>query len=202
MSEAALETDAREHERRRFARVPVKLPGRFMLPDQSEHPCVSENISPGGILFTAERIPPMGTRVVAYVDQIGRIEGVVTRITPSAFAMTIAATVRKRDKLASQLMWLANRSLLGLPEDRRHERVVPRQPMTEMIMPSGAKHMVRLIDISSSGAAVASPIKLEIGTAVVLGQTRARIIRQIEGGFAVEFSRPIPSHELDPETVL
>ncbi len=202
MSEAALEADYREHERRRFARVPVKLPGRFMLPDQSEHVCVSENISPGGVLLKADRIPPVGTRIVGYLDQIGRIEGVVTRATPQFFAMTIAATVRKRDKLASQLMWLANRNLLGLPEDRRHERVVPRRPMTEMAMPSGARHMVRLIDISSSGAAIASPIKLEIGTSVVLGQTRARIVRQIEGGFAVEFSRPIPAHELDPDTTL
>jgi hypothetical protein len=74
--------------------------------------------------------------------------------------------------------------------------------MTEMMMPSGARHMVRLVDISQSGAAIASGIHIEIGTAVTLGHTRARVVRQIEGGFAVEFSRPIPAHELDPETVL
>jgi len=173
-----------------------------MLPDQSEHACMSENISPGGILLKSQKIPGVNTRVVAYLDQIGRVEGVVTRVTPTGFAMTIAATVRKRDKLASQLMWLANRSILGLPEDRRHERVVPRRPMTEMTMPSGTKHMVRVVDLSQSGAAIASTVKLEIGTAVVLGKTRARIVRQIDGGFAIEFARPIPSHDLDPDTVL
>ena len=202
MSEAVLDRNAQEHEKRRFARVPVRLPGRFMLPDQSEHSCTSENISPGGILLIAEQIPAVGTRVVCYLDQIGRVEGVVTRTTRTGFAMTIAATVRKRDKLASQLMWLANRNLLGLPEDRRHERIAPRQPMTEMMMPSGARHMVRLIDFSQSGAAIASGIQMEIGTAVTLGRTRARVVRQIEGGFAVEFARPIPAHELDPDTIL
>jgi hypothetical protein len=202
MSEAVLEQNVIEHERRRFARVPVRLPGRFMLPDHSEHACTSENISPGGILLTAEKIAVIGTRVVCYLDQIGRVEGVVTRTTPSGFAMTIAATVRKRDKLAAQLMWLANRNLLGLPEDRRHERVIPRSAMTEMVMPSGRRHMVRIIDLSQSGAGIASDIQMEIGTAVTLGNTRARVIRQIEGGFAVEFSRPIPSHDLDVDTVL
>jgi len=29
------------------------------------------------------------------------------------------ATPRKRDKLAAQLTWLANRQILNLPEDRR-----------------------------------------------------------------------------------
>ena len=42
--------------------------------------------------------------------------------------MTIAATPRKRDKLAAQLTWLANRHILSLPEDRRHGRIVPRNP--------------------------------------------------------------------------
>ena len=42
--------------------------------------------------------------------------------------MTISATPRKRDKLAAQLTWLANRHILGLPEDRRHGRIAPRNP--------------------------------------------------------------------------
>lgn len=38
---------------------------------------------------------------------------------------TIAGTPRKRDKLAAQFTWLANRYILGLPEDRRHGRTRP-----------------------------------------------------------------------------
>ena len=45
--------------------------------------------------------------------------------------MTIGATARKRDKLAAQLTWLANRDILNLPEDRRHDRIVPRNPIAD-----------------------------------------------------------------------
>ena len=51
----------------------------------------------------------------------------IARLLQNGFAMTIAATPRKRDKLAAQLTWLANRSILNLPEDRRHGRFVPRR---------------------------------------------------------------------------
>jgi hypothetical protein len=189
-------------ERRRFSRVSVKLPGRFMLPDQSEHICVTENISPGGVLLRATKEAEVGARVVAYIDQIGRIEGTVVRTNPSGFVLTIGATIRKRDKLAAQLMWLANRHTLGLPEDRRHERVVPRNAITIMQVDGGDSHTVRLMDISLSGAAVASTLKMEMGTVVTLGSTRGRIVRPLEGGFAVEFSRPLASHDLDIDTRL
>jgi len=103
--------------------------------------------------------------------------------------MTITATPRKRDKLASQLTWLANRHVLGLPEDRRHDRIVPRDPRTVLVMPDGSQMACQVIDMSLSGAAIASKNKPEIGTIVRLGKTPGRIIRHIDQGFAVEFTR-------------
>ena len=78
-----------------------------------------------------------GERVIAYVDHVGRLEGVIARCFENGFAMTIAATPRKRDKLAAQLTWLANRHILNLPEDRRHGRIIPRRPVTHLVMPNG-----------------------------------------------------------------
>ena len=89
-----------------------------------------------------------GERVIAYIDHVGRLEGTVVRAFPNGFAMTIAATVRKRDKLAAQLTWLANRHILGLPEDRRHGRLVPRNTRTNMTLPNGNVIAVRLISSS------------------------------------------------------
>ena len=105
------------------------------------------------------------------------------------FAMTIAATPRKRDKLAAQLTWLANRGILGLPEDRRHGRVTPRNPMARLILPSGVNIACRVIDVSQSGAAIKSDQRPEIGTLVTIGKTPSRVVRHIEEGFAVEFIR-------------
>jgi PilZ domain len=119
-------------ERRRFQRVRVHLLGRYMLPDRREFPCQIINMSPGGLALLAPGIGNVGDRVIAYLDHIGRVEGKITRIIDNGFAMTVGATARKRDKLAAQLTWLANRDILNLPEDRRHDRIIPRNPMAEI----------------------------------------------------------------------
>ncbi len=139
-------------ERRRHQRVRVDLLGRYMLADRREYPCQVINMSPGGMALIAPVSGNVGERVIAYVDHLGRLEGVIARQIENGFAMTIAATPRKRDKLAAQLTWLANRSILNLPEDRRHGRMVPRNPIARLIMPNGLNLGVRIIDISLSGA--------------------------------------------------
>ena len=115
-------------ERRRFQRVRVNLLGRYMLPDRREFPCQVVNMSPGGMALIAPMIGHIGERVIAYVDHLGRLEGQIASHFHNGFAMTVSATPRKRDKLAAQLTWLANRHILNLPEDRRHGRIVPRNP--------------------------------------------------------------------------
>ncbi|HUI14998.1 MAG TPA: PilZ domain-containing protein, partial [Xanthobacteraceae bacterium] len=120
---------ALNQDRRRHQRVKVNLLGRYMLPDRREFPCQVINMSPGGMALVAPVSGAPGDRVIAYVDHLGRLEGQIARVFENGFAMTISATARKRDKLAAQLTWLANRHILGLPEDRRHGRIVPRNPV-------------------------------------------------------------------------
>jgi hypothetical protein len=176
-------------ERRRFQRVRVNLLGRYMLSDRREFPCQVVDMSPGGMALVAPMIGRPGERIIAYIDHVGRLEGTVTRALQNGFAMTIAATPRKRDKLASQLTWLANRHILGLPEDRRHGRLVPRNTRSIMTLPDGETIPCQIIDMSLSGAAVACATKPAVGALIKLGRTQARVIRVKEDGFAVEFTR-------------
>lgn len=176
-------------ERRRFQRVAVNLLGRYMLANRQEYPCQVTNMSPGGMAMIAPVSGRPGERVIAYVDHVGRLEGVIARQFQNGFAMTIGATPRKRDKLAAQLTWLANRHILGLPEDRRHGRVTPRNPAARLILPNGVNVAVRVIDISESGAAIATQHRPDIGSPVTIGKTAARVVRHLEDGFAVEFIR-------------
>src|SRR5262245_53863738 len=176
-------------ERRRFQRVKVHLLGRYMLPDRREFPCQIINMSPGGLALLAPGIGNVGDRVIAYLDHIGRVEGKITRIIDNGFAMTVGATARKRDKLAAQLTWLANRSILNLPEDRRHGRIVPRDQNARLTLASGAVVNVRIIDISLSGAGIATAQRPEVGSQIMLGKIPGRVVRQLEEGFAVEFTR-------------
>jgi tetratricopeptide (TPR) repeat protein len=66
-------------ERRRFRRTKSSVPGRYMLEDRREFPCHSIDISPGGIGLMAPVPGEIGTRVVVYLEQIGRIEGFIVR---------------------------------------------------------------------------------------------------------------------------
>src|SRR6202171_5989911 len=125
-------------ERRRFQRVRVNLLGRYMLADRREYPCQVANMSPGGMALIAPVSGNRNERVIAYIDHIGRLEGVIARQFESGFAMTIVATWRKRDKLAAQLTWLANRHILNLPEDSRHGRFTPQNRGATLILQNGS----------------------------------------------------------------
>jgi hypothetical protein len=174
-------------ERRRFQRVKVHLLGRYMLPDRREFPCQIINMSPGGLALLAPGIGNVGDRVIAYLDHIGRVEGKITRIIDNGFAMSIGATARKRDKLAAQLTWLANRDILNLPEDRRHDRIVPRNPIALLTLEDGTKMTCRVIDMSLSGAAIAAENRPPLKSMVLLGRVQSRVVRNLEEGFALEF---------------
>jgi hypothetical protein len=178
-------------ERRRFQRVKVNLLGRYMLPDRREFPCQVINMSPGGMAVVAPVAGAPGERVIAYVDHLGRLEGKIARLIDNGFAMTIAASVRKRDKLAAQLTWLANRHILNLPEDRRHGRFTPRNPLARLILPNGNNVACRVIDLSQSGVAItiAPDLRPAVGSVVTIGKAQGRVVRHIEDGFAVEFTR-------------
>ncbi len=176
-------------ERRRHQRVKVNLLGRYMLADRREFPCQVINMSPGGMAVIAPVAGATGERVIAYVDHLGRLEGVIARQIENGFAMTIAATPRKRDKLAAQLTWLANRQILDLPEDRRHDRIIPKKAGARLILPNGVNVACRIIDMSLSGAAIATDQRPDVGALISIGKVTGRVVRHIEEGIAIEFTR-------------
>ncbi len=195
----AFAIDASRHERRRHQRVKVRLTGQFMRQDRREFPCATIDLSPGGIAFEAEASGEIGERIIAYLNQIGRVEGTVARHFYGGFAIQMKLPPLKREKLADQLTWLANRQVLGMPEDRRHERIVPRNRHTTLTLPGGRELVVRLIDVSQSGAAVTVDANSPIGTPVTLGTRPAQVVRQFAGGLAVEFNRLIPVEMFDED---
>ncbi len=189
-------------DQRRHQRVRATLLGRYMLADRREYPCQTVDMSPGGVRLTCAVLGAVGERVVLYLEQIGRLEGAVARHTPGGFALRFTATPRKRDKIASQLTWLANRAALGLPEDRRHERLVPHNTLTTLRLADGREIAARIVDISLSGAAIACEAALPPDSAVIVGGTPARVVRPFRGGVAVEFRLPLSPDRFDENMVL
>ncbi|MCW5721489.1 MAG: PilZ domain-containing protein [Devosia sp.] len=172
----------------RFQRVKVSILGRYMLADRREFPCQVLEMSPGDAVVIAPVPGIDGERVIAYLDHLGRIEGSILKQVDGGFLMDIAASPRKRDKMAAQLTWLANKDLLNLPEDRRHERVVPDIRHSSVVLDDGRRYNCKIIDISLSGAAIELDVRPAMGTPITIGRMRARVVRHFQNGVAVEFA--------------
>jgi hypothetical protein len=199
-----IDQEPRSEERRRHSRVKVRLPGQFMRENRKEYPCITIDMSPGGVAFTADERVSAGERIIAYLSHVGRVEGRVVREFPGGFAIAMKLPPMKRERLADQLTWLANRQELGMAEDRRHERVRPRKVRTTLILPTGREVIASIIDVSRSGVALslATPVAPPVGTPVTVGATKGRIVRLFANGLAVEFTRIIPEDEFSDEITL
>ena len=92
-----------DKERRRYVRWPLSLHGRYMLEDGSEFRCQTEDVSPAGMAFRGRPSGNIGEWVVAYIDQLGRIEGTIVRRSVVWFAVKVAATSGKLERLACRI---------------------------------------------------------------------------------------------------
>ncbi len=182
---------------RAFQRVIVNLQGRLMLSDLSEFECKAVDMSPGDIHLQCTAFPHIGERIIAYVDHIGRLEGNVVKLVDHGFIISLQATDRKREKLAAQLTWLANKQELGLPEDRRHERIAPRSTRSELGLDDGRNYPCRIIDLSMSGAAIEIDVRPALGTPVRLGHMRGRVVRHFQEGVAIEFASQLTNENFE-----
>ena len=188
-------------ERRRFQRVKVDLPGRYMLADKREYPCRTLDMSPGGVALFAPVRSANGTRIIAYIDEIGRLEGVIARPLATGFAFSFDCTPPRREKLADQLTWLANRALLGLPEDREHSRITPFRSRVLLQLADGSQYSAEIIDASRSGAALKCEVRPPIGARVALGHSQATVVRHFATGVALRFAQTIDSEKFDEHVV-
>lgn len=174
-------------DRRRHKRVDLQCLGRFMRQDRTEYTCKLINISVGGAALHSPQSVDIGEHVVAYFDEIGRIDGPVVRLVDGGFAMQIQATQHRREKLAAQLTWLINRKTLGIPDSRRHDRIEPKKIDCYLVLPNGSQVYCRILDISVSGASLYTEHPPAIGTDVTIGKLRAKIVRHHEHGVGVQF---------------
>nr|WP_116655122.1 PilZ domain-containing protein [Pelagibacterium sediminicola] len=171
-----------------YQSVRVSVLGRYMLADRREFPCQIIEMSPGDARVIAPVSGNPGERIIIYLDHLGRVEGTITELMEGGFVMELVSSSRKRDRLAAQLTWLANKDLLNLPEDRRHERVVPDMRHSSILLEDGRRYNCKITDISLSGAAVEIDVRPALGTPVTLGRMRARVVRHFQDGIAVEFA--------------
>ena len=186
--EALQRTDAfKTGDQRRHRRVPLKLQGRYMRPDRSEYTCAVKNMSVGGAALITAHAPEPGERVVVYLEHLGGLEGIVSRLTSDGFAFSFKVTENKREKLAAQIMWLVNRDDFPDQVGRMHERVGTRGRRTTLRIEDGLVIDVELLDLSASGASIGTSARPAIGSFVFAGRIRAIVRRHHEHGIGLQF---------------
>lgn len=174
-------------DKRRHKRVAITLLGRFMRANRHEYPCRLNDISVGGAAINSPVTVEEGERIVAYFDHIGGLEGSVVRVFEGGFAMQFRTTARKREKLAAQLTWLLNRDVLTGITERRHERGSVADQNKTVLLDTGETVDCEVVDVSISGASLRMDMRPPIGSGLMLGRMRGRVVRHHEQGIGVQF---------------
>ena len=159
--------------------------GRFMLADMTEHPCRVTDLSIDGVTFLTEvEVGPLSL-LVAYIQDVGRVEGRVIGAVPGGIRVAFQLSSTRRQRLESRLKWSQRSG--GAADQRRHERFVPKDNKSHITLPDGRVYACEVIDISLSGAAVRTEVLPSLGTYLNLGKMRGRVVRYHESGIAIEF---------------
>lgn len=169
-----------------------------MLPDMSEHPCQVQGISLEGATFLTVQVPPTGQSLVAYLEEVGRVEATSADPVEGGFRVAFSLTGARRDRLEQRLRWLAQKQG-DESEDRRHTRYEPRDSRSQITLPDGREYFCEVMDISLSGAAVKVDVMPSLGTHILLGKMRGRVVRYLDNGIGIEFVRPLERHQLEEQ---
>lgn len=173
--------------RRRYRRVALSLPGRFMRADRTEHDCCLIEISVGGASMLTAAAVEADERVIVNFEHIGSLEGVVVRRFGEGFAMRSNMSANGREKLAAKLTWLINRGELAGFEARGDERVKRYGSTTLLRLEDGREVDCELIDVSVSGASLGTSWRPPIGSIVAVGRQSATVRRHHRNGIGIEF---------------
>ena len=175
-------------DRRKHRRVNWEVRVRGLTGEGEEFTCTTLDVCAGGLRINLARPLSKGENLVLYLDDIGRVEGVVVRVLNEiGYAIAFTVPARKRDKIADQLTWLINKDRLDLSDERESER---RPGGGQVIATYGKGQSIAcaVADVSIFGVALKTTgPRPMIGDRVQIGERAGTCVRYIEGGFAVDF---------------
>lgn len=176
------------------ARVVINLPGRYSLAnrrgangERREFACRAVNLTPHVVALCAPVIGKLGERVIAHIDEIGKLAGTIATHLSEGFIMSIQASEEERTNLVTKIQWLGTRNTDDVEDQRSSGRFVPRQCIAQLLQADGTFASCLIIDLSETGAAVSADIVPAPGTVLAIGQVIGRVTRIIEEGFAIKF---------------
>lgn len=162
----------------------------------TEHACQVAELSVDGATFLTNQVPVGGSQLVAYIDEVGRVEALSAEPVTGGFRVIFPHSGSRRERFASRLDWYRNKNSLHGAELRRHTRFEPADSKSHITLPDGRIYPCEVIDISLSGAALKVDVMPSLGTYIMLGKMRGRIVRYLDNGIAMEFVKALEGNQL------
>ena len=170
--------------------------GRFMLPDMTEHACQVLDMTAQGATFVTADAPPEGQAIVAYLEDLGRIEALSGPAVPGGFQVLFSYTGARLERLIQRIDWVKQRSAGVASDQRRHARFEPKDKASSIVLPDGRVYACEVMDISVSGAAIRTDVMPSIGTYLMVGKMKGRVVRYLENGVGIEFVKQLEKQVL------
>jgi hypothetical protein len=170
---------------------------RDMQGNRREFACRTSRISPFQMMIAAPVLGPPGERLISIFGDLGKLEGWITDSGKEGLLVEIAATKDVREKLASKLAWLERAQRNAVMDARQQPRLIPENPITNLILADGSTTDCLVIDVSTSGVAVSADVEPEIGTRLAVGRAVGHVVRRFGEGFAVQFDRVYDRQRLE-----
>jgi hypothetical protein len=119
----------------------------------------------------------MDERVLLQVEQLGKVEGRITRVQERGFVIAVIAGEDERAKLLARIAWLDQHINYDKPDGRENKRILPQNPHSTIILSDGSVLTCFVIDMSVSGAAVSADLTPEMGMPLAVGTVVGRVVR-------------------------
>ena len=170
--------------RRRNVRTALVLRGRYMLGDGAEYPCETTDLSPTGVGIRGFAPATIGSKVVAYIDGLGRVEGKIVRRLPGWFALSLKDYFGKEDRLSSRIDYLVS----GASTERRRAQRIEQHNVPVVLRDADGNELKgELLDIAVDGASIAIEKEFAVSQLVWVDDHEAKVVRVTPLGIAVRF---------------
>lgn len=181
-------------ERRRFKRVKTNCKVRFLVNRMEEVDGQACQLSAGAIHIASRQMQVRpGDHIIAYIQGVERFEGYAMAVRDKRFSMSVCLSPARRERLMETLtaeLACADGLLDRMDPklDRRNaKRRAAYNKTSTCTLPDGTSIICSVIDVSLSGLAIAIPPVLRLGEIVRVGRSLARVVRELEDGYGLEF---------------
>ena len=183
---AAIDQPVARVDRRKHQRAQLPLKARFLNEVGQEHRCIVVDVSAGGAFIRTKNPPAFGKRVVLYIEQLGRYEGLVTRSDKNCFAIHYEKGRKKSAETADKITEVLHKGRRST--DRRKDVRTSHDKPTLVHFEDGRSEECAILDISLTGASIEVSPRPPLGMRLILGRMTAKVIRRHDTGVGVLFT--------------